>query len=432
MQAATRSAIKRTSAYAADESSGETSARYNTAADGGGDDSSFAIVAKKPRKGETMKVNRSSTARDMNDLMDDAIESALSQQQPNESEVDSNAGTNAGTSNVNVQTEIKRLKKLVESLQQQVEFLLSFVGITQPPSSSSTNDSQNVAASNPSSATTSTYAAAAAKGVQKLQGPVREAVLSAVYSDLHARETMKNNVVVYGVPPNPDRSDTALFMDLCQHEYGYVMSLPSVTRVARLGRAVTDRVQPLLVALRDEDDTKRILGNAKFLRDSTDEFTRTNVFISAQQTRAERQAAYEARCRRRQHAAARQQTADRTPVTPILPRLPPTSAVVMHGRSVKTTVVIEQSTPMESSAPADRHQAAAGLATIAASSGSQDASSIAAGCSSVISDAASSVNHKSVEQSGLGLRTAANVFTPAVAAPAASSPAVDTSAGQTR
>ena len=38
------------------------------------------------------------------------------------------------------------------------------------------------------------------------------------------------------------------------------------------------------------------------MRESEDEFTRENVYISAHQTRAERQAAYELRCKRRQKA----------------------------------------------------------------------------------------------------------------------------------
>ena len=56
----------------------------------------------------------------------------------------------------------------------------------------------------------------------------------------------------------------------------------------------------------DESQVNKILNLTKQLRQSRDAYT-SQVYIMAHQTRAERQAAYEERCRRRQQAATRQQ-----------------------------------------------------------------------------------------------------------------------------
>jgi hypothetical protein len=73
----------------------------------------------------------------------------------------------------------------------------------------------------------------------------------------------------------------------------------------RLGRPVENKLQPLLVVLQDEDQAKLLLSSAKLLRDSQDDYTASSIFISPHQTRAERQAAYEARCQRRNQASTR-------------------------------------------------------------------------------------------------------------------------------
>ena len=156
---------------------------------------------------------------------------------------------------------------------------------------------------------------------------------------LHARESMGNNIVVYGLPTKPGRSDVDAVVELCIINFGYA---PRVTRVTRLGRAVPNKMQPLLVVC-GEGDGKLLLSLAKQLRRSNDEYVKHNVFISAQLTRAERQAAYEARCRRRQQNDARpnNNTAGRqgprsaqAPSKPGLP--PPPAAAAIHPLATST------------------------------------------------------------------------------------------------
>jgi len=224
----------------------------------------------------------------------------------------------------NVHAEINRLQKLVNTLQNKVEFLLSFLGVNESPppdAASHSNDSNTNVQSGPS------YATVAANGLHKLQGPVRNAVLTAVYSDLQARESMKNNVVVCGLPPNTDQSDNVLFAALCRQHLGFSDGAPTVARTTRLGRPSPDRVQPLLVALTNQEDKNYLLTTAKNLRKSTDVFVRNNIYISPQQTRAERQAAYESRCRRRQARPS----ADRPGRSQ--PRLPNSTVVAVEVRN---------------------------------------------------------------------------------------------------
>jgi len=229
----------------------------------------------------------------MSQLMDEVLESVATQGQNNDTENDEiDEDGDAGFSS----REIRRLRKCVTELQQKVDFLMSIIGIDRDKQTDSTTINPSQTPSHKPS-----YAA-----VTKLNGPVRNAVLTAVYSDLQAKENMKRNVVIYGLQPDDDidygQTDIELVKQLCDEEFHDV---PVIERVKRLGRVVENRIQPLLVVLREEGDAQNLLSIAKRLRQSGDEYTRDNVYISAHQTRAERQAAFESRCRRRQRVAER-------------------------------------------------------------------------------------------------------------------------------
>lgn len=254
-------------------------------------------------------------------LMHDVIESVASQQTQESSSSDSDSEFSFNNSDVNQSAaghcaadEIKRLQATVKTLQNKVDFLLSFLGITQSslPTNNNkpTHGSAKMASGSQTAASNKTYASAAAAGVHKLQGPVREAVLTTMYTELHARESMQNNIVVYGLGPVSDTSnanDLENFSNICDVEFGFV---PEIVKTNRLGKPNTGKIRPLLVSLKSEQECKHLLKNAKSLRNSGVEYTRNNIFLSAQLTRAERQAAYEARCRRREQVAARQSADD--------------------------------------------------------------------------------------------------------------------------
>jgi len=186
--------------------------------------------------------------------------------------------------------QIKALQLQVTDLTQKVEFLLSVVGM--PSSNQSTSDVPNND-SNP------TYSSVVAKSIK---GPIRDAVLAAVHADLQLKQSRHCNIVVSGLPHKTDLNDEQFFSELCWVEFHVV---PVIMHTKRLGRKVENKLQPLLIVLQDEDQAKLLLSFAKLLRDSQDDYTASSIFISPHQTRAERQAAYEARCQRRNQASTR-------------------------------------------------------------------------------------------------------------------------------
>jgi len=311
----------------------------NKATSGGGDgciggDGSgepFTEVKPKRRRRHQHRLKRPTAA--SLQLIDQIIDAVASQGSsrtpPTDSDPDSDhnmsfsdtCSNSEGT--VDFKNEIIRMQKIISTLQTQVDFLMSFVGITPQQAVADTEaladgSATNSASNSTTTTTKTTYAAAAATGIK---GPMRNAVLTAMYSDLRLRDSMQNNIVVYGLPPNPECTDAEVFSDLCIVQLGYK---PHVERTMRLGKPALNKIQPLLVALTDHD-AKLLLSWAKRLRNSGHDYVRNHVYFSAQQTRAERQSAYEARCHRRQQNASRQQkgTAART----AKPRASPTDTL---------------------------------------------------------------------------------------------------------
>ena len=191
-----------------------------------------------------------------------------------------------------LKSEVIDLQQQVTKLTQQLSFIMSFVGITdsQPANDPSVNQ------------TAVSYASVASRNMPNIQGPMRDAVLSAMHSDLHLKQSRCKNIVMSGLPQNAKFTDTGLFLELCDVEFSII---PTVVHTKRLGKPVQGRVQPLLVCLQEEEEAKLLLSLAKTLRNSDDVYTANHVFMTSHLTRAERQAAYEARCRRRQQSTAR-------------------------------------------------------------------------------------------------------------------------------
>jgi len=235
-------------------------------------------------------------------MMDDVIESVATQSpSPSPSEPKSQSGESESmkqdSSSTGNNNEMRRLRQQVSVLQQQVDFLLSFLGIAHNKAMSSADNNGINNANNPSQ-TTPTYASAASVlPMGKLQGPIRNALLTAVHSDLQLKQSRNTHIVVTGLPSDMESSDEEIFTELCEHEFGMT---PVVERTQRLGKQSADRYQPLLVVLTTTNQAERLLTMAKCLRASTDVYTSTHVFFAPHQTQAERQAAYETRCRRRE------------------------------------------------------------------------------------------------------------------------------------
>jgi len=231
----------------------------------------------------------------LSQLYDEVIESVASQpdHDHDHDQIKEVQGIHDSVQVISLKNQVQELKDQVQTLKQQLEFVMSYVGITDC-------NSQLLGTPN-HPASQQSYAAAVAP---KLSAPIRNAIVSAVHSDLQLKLSRSCNIVVTGLPHHEEQSDAELFVALCGCEFDWK---PNVVRVKRLGEERPNRLQPLLIILRSAEEAGQLLDSARNLRHSTDEYTRRSIFFSPHQTRAERQAAYEARCRRRQRQDATRQ-----------------------------------------------------------------------------------------------------------------------------
>jgi hypothetical protein len=208
-------------------------------------------------------------------------------------------------------TELRRLVQsqqiVIDKLQSQLEFVLSFVGIkdkdaiplstvdqsdvgqasTQPPDGISIVDPGN---------DKSTWSEVVSRR-NKRSDTLQQSVLTAVYVDQSLKKRQESSLIVSGLESTESKSDTDQFTALCDTEFHIQ---PSIVFTKRLGRPQNGKIQPLLVVLKQVDQAKHIISSAKLLRRSADSIVRSRVFINPNMTRAEAAAAYQLREQRRQ------------------------------------------------------------------------------------------------------------------------------------
>jgi hypothetical protein len=104
------------------------------------------------------------------------------------------------------------------------------------------------------------------------------------------------SVIVSGLASADNASDSDLFSAFCAAELHLE---PDIASTKRLGRLQAGKVQPLLAYLKQAEQAKQLIANAKWLRLSSDPVTKEKVYINPNLTRAEAAAAYEVRTQRR-------------------------------------------------------------------------------------------------------------------------------------
>jgi len=125
----------------------------------------------------------------------------------------------------------------------------------------------------------------------------RRSTVAAVYLDQHEQNRRARNVIITGLKTSHNTSDNDTVAALLRIEF---RMRPEVKQVRRLGRSdASDRIRPVLVTLERQEDAAYLVNNARLLRESQDEYVSNSVFLNADLTRAQAQAAYEIRCRRR-------------------------------------------------------------------------------------------------------------------------------------
>ena len=155
-----------------------------------------------------------------------------------------------------------------------------------------------------------------------------ESIVAAVYVDHQRRTDRATNFIVTGLPPSDIRPDPQAVVDLCRRELG---EAPDIVHTKRLGKLMPGRVQPLLVVLRTAAQAVRLVTAGKKLRKSLDLFTKENIFIAANLTKAEARAAYELRCQRRQAAERRKQPEQQRQQQQQQPQQPPATTSASHN-----------------------------------------------------------------------------------------------------
>ena len=123
-------------------------------------------------------------------------------------------------------------------------------------------------------------------------------VVTAIYEDQIERERRSNNVVVTGMFPVHGVTDLAAVRQLFHQEFNVS---PEIKRVWRIGNATRDdKPKPIVVTLSNQKDADYLTEHARQLRRSTVKSIRDNVFLNRDLTRAEQQAAFVLRQRRRE------------------------------------------------------------------------------------------------------------------------------------
>jgi len=137
------------------------------------------------------------------------------------------------------------------------------------------------------------------------QSQLCQAVTAAVYADIHSSELKAKNVIITGLAEAEHCTDGNLVSTLFSGEFG---EHPTIVHSQRLGkpRSTTgQKPRPLLVSFDSSHTSERFVTYAKVLRNSTNAVVRYHVYINKDLTKAQAQAAYELRCKRRAAAVRR-------------------------------------------------------------------------------------------------------------------------------
>ena len=207
-----------------------------------------------------------------------------------------------------LKAEVNELKKSVQSLTTQINFLLSFVGavdfsgVSAPSSSEEGVPIQAGGSYAEVSRQPAAHTSGVGAGVSVSRVSIRDAAVTAMYMDKAESDRREASFIVSGLPISNSASDRECVSNLIESQFG---ARPVVNFTKRLGQRSSDKVQLLLVYLKDVAHAQHIVSHARQLRQSQNELVRRTVYINKNLTKAAARAAYELRCRRRQ-AAGRQ------------------------------------------------------------------------------------------------------------------------------
>lgn len=327
--------------------------------------------------------------------IDDAIESVLSQSLP-QSQMDDDIDLDTSVEIDNQQLKstvlalagkVKDQQATINKLTSQVDFLLSYLGVTNPQVGRATNvadtslGGSGATASPPagsssssapapvsgsatvqslslsSAATTAvTYSKVTNQRPAPLSSALQQAVVSAVYRDFEDRDRRNRNVVISGIPVT-EPNDVVAVQQLLEDQFGRTYT---VTKCRRLGHPMPGKYRPVLATMSTVVEAQFLVQNSKLLRQSTNDHVRASVYINPDVTRAEAYAAYQSRCERRRRAAARPRDQSSTAAVAPASAHPSalsagsaTSALVLVADSRSSSSPAQASTSVQLTAPSN-------------------------------------------------------------------------------
>jgi len=157
--------------------------------------------------------------------------------------------------------EVAELKKTIQLLQTQVDFLLSYLGIADNqgsdakstavslnpsdwPKLSKANDHDIQSSNQQNNVLSGPSVQRIAMSNSKTHSQFRQDLVSAVYVDLHEKQKRSNNVVITGLPAASKTDDASVVVGIFVQEFG---RQPTIKANRRLGVPSTTRNRPLLV-----------------------------------------------------------------------------------------------------------------------------------------------------------------------------------------
>ena len=272
-------------------------------------------------------------------LIDDAIDAVVSQCVADDPQEQSDLckSIELSTEVSKLQCEISQLNhtvieqsRTIDRLSKQLHFVLSYLEIVD--NTGTTDSSQIVSVSTQSAVvvdpdpvtakqssdnhnstilpTKTTYSSIIRSTKDSTKYPMttaRSAAVAAIYIEQNTKKRRASSLVVSGLPIDTQQKDVNIFSQLCSTEFDI---RPDIVTTRRLGKPAAGKIQPLLVALRSTDEAKLLIELARQLRHSTNTYVRDNVYINANLTRAEAEAAYLLRVQRRQSALRKRSSAN--------------------------------------------------------------------------------------------------------------------------
>ena len=124
-----------------------------------------------------------------------------------------------------------------------------------------------------------------------------DVILKSVHLEIMNKTRKKVNIVISGLAPSKECDNKVMVSRLLSNHW----SIPddSVVGCKRLGQVKVNRIQPILVTLRNESIAKHILSTAKILRNSSYDEVLEKIYINPDITKAESLALFELREKRR-------------------------------------------------------------------------------------------------------------------------------------